>query len=159
MQVNIEKILPVTEARDRFNQIVDEVEGTDELYVMTKNGKPSAVIVGVNHLEKLTGETQENVIAKINTAPTVEPAIEPTAQPIAPATDPFATPPAEANTSLPEEPAETMPAAPAPMPTTPNPAPTADAGINQPATPPPAPQTAMPADSDQNANPVLPPKE
>ena len=55
LQVNIEKIIPVTEARDMFNRIVDEVEGTDELYVLTKNGKPSAVVVGVNHLEKLTG--------------------------------------------------------------------------------------------------------
>ncbi len=57
LQVNVDKILPVTEARDKFNQIVDGVEGTDDLYVLTKNGKPSAVVVGVNHLEKLTGET------------------------------------------------------------------------------------------------------
>lgn len=57
LQVNVDKILPVTEARDKFNQIIDSVEGTDDLYVLTKNGKPSAVVVGVNHLEKLTGAT------------------------------------------------------------------------------------------------------
>ncbi len=61
LQVNIEKIIPVTEARDMFNKIVDEVEGTDELYVLTKNGKPCAVVVGVNHLEKLTGESHLNM--------------------------------------------------------------------------------------------------
>lgn len=66
LQVDIEKIIPVTEARDMFNKIVDEVEGTDEMYVLTKNGKPSAVIVGVNHLEKLTGDEGSEVMAKIS---------------------------------------------------------------------------------------------
>ena len=66
LQVNIEKILPVTEARDSFNKIVDEVEGTDEMYVLTKNGKPAAVVVGVNHLEKLTGENHDAVLAKVS---------------------------------------------------------------------------------------------
>ena len=69
MQVDIEKIIPVTEARDSFNKIVDEVEGSDELYVLTKNGKPAAVIVGVNHLEKLTGETEGEVMAKVESKP------------------------------------------------------------------------------------------
>lgn len=56
LEVQIENIIPVTEARDRFNQLVDKVEGTDDLFVMTKNGKPAAILVGVHHLEKLTGE-------------------------------------------------------------------------------------------------------
>lgn len=55
LDVNIEKILPVTEVRDSLNKIVDEVEATDELYVITKNGKPAAIVVGIHHLEKLTG--------------------------------------------------------------------------------------------------------
>lgn len=63
LQVNVDKILPVTEARDKFNQLVDGVEGTDDLYVLTKNGKPAAVVVGVNHLEKLTGEQNIQSIA------------------------------------------------------------------------------------------------
>ncbi|OQB06147.1 MAG: Antitoxin RelF [bacterium ADurb.Bin212] len=63
LQVNVDKILPVTEARDKFNQLVDSVEGTDDLYVLTKNGKPAAVVVGVNHLEKLTGEQNIQSIA------------------------------------------------------------------------------------------------
>lgn len=72
MQVDIEKIIPVTEARDSFNKIVDEVEGSDELYVLTKNGKPAAVVVGVNHLEKLTGESEMEVMAKVETKPEVD---------------------------------------------------------------------------------------
>ena len=55
LDVNIEKILPVTEVRDSLNKIIDDVESTDELYVITKNGKPAAIVVGVHHLEKLTG--------------------------------------------------------------------------------------------------------
>lgn len=64
LEVQIENIIPVTEARDKFNQIVDAVEGTDHLYVMTKNGKPAAIMVGVHHLEKLTGEHHEAVFGK-----------------------------------------------------------------------------------------------
>ena len=68
LEVKIEKILPVTEARDSFNKLIDEVEGTDELYVLTKNGKPAAVLVGVHHLEKLTGTSQEELMDQTNTA-------------------------------------------------------------------------------------------
>ena len=93
LEVNIEKIVPVTEARDMFNKIVDDVEGTDELYVLTKNGKPAAVVVGVNHLEKLTGQSHGDVAAKIELASsTPPPAAAPetpvaTTPPIAPATE------------------------------------------------------------------------
>ncbi len=55
LEVDIEKIIPITEARDSFNQIIEGVEASDDMYVVTKNGKPSAIIVGVHHLEKLTG--------------------------------------------------------------------------------------------------------
>ncbi|MCX6812431.1 MAG: type II toxin-antitoxin system prevent-host-death family antitoxin [Candidatus Berkelbacteria bacterium] len=76
LDVDIDKILPLTEARDNFNKIVDDVEGTDEVYVLTKNGKPAAVVVGVNHLEKLTGkssgELSQIVEKKADETPVVE---------------------------------------------------------------------------------------
>lgn len=62
LEVEIDKILPVTEARDNFNKLVDEVESSDSLYVLTKNGKPCAVLVGVHHLEKLTGTSHEELM-------------------------------------------------------------------------------------------------
>ena len=62
LDVDIEKIIPVTEARDSLNDIIAKVENTDELYVITKNGKPSAILVGVNHLEKLTGMSHEELM-------------------------------------------------------------------------------------------------
>lgn len=68
LSVDIEKIIPVTEARDMFNKIIDEVEGSDALYVLTKNGKPAAVVAGINHLEKLTGETDTEVMSKVDQA-------------------------------------------------------------------------------------------
>ena len=63
-EVDIEKIIPVTEARDKFNQIVDGVENSDELYVLTKNGKPTAVVVGVHHLEKITGTSHKELMGE-----------------------------------------------------------------------------------------------
>ena len=68
LEVKIENIVPVTEARDSFNQLVDKVEGSDEMYVLTKNGKPSAILVGVQHLEKLTGTSHEELMSNISEA-------------------------------------------------------------------------------------------
>ncbi len=69
LDVDIEKILPVTEVRDSLNSIIDKVEGGDDLYVVTKNGKPSAIIVGVHHLEKLTGIDHKELMADADSAP------------------------------------------------------------------------------------------
>jgi prevent-host-death family protein len=109
LEVDIDKILPVTEARDSFNKIVDEVEGTDHLYVLTKNGKPAAVVVGVNHLEKLTGAStgeltsivekkadETPVVEEVKTeAPAPEVPLAPQAEApvVNPTTDPAPTPP------------------------------------------------------------------
>jgi len=65
LEVQIENIVPVTEARDKFNQIIDQVENSDDLFVLTKNGKPSAIVVGVHHLEKLTGEKHDELMGNI----------------------------------------------------------------------------------------------
>lgn len=78
LEVQIENIIPVTEARDKFNQMVDSVEGTEELFVLTKNGKPAAIVVGIHHLEKLTGEAHTAVFGNSNTS---APATTPTESP------------------------------------------------------------------------------
>jgi prevent-host-death family protein len=69
LEVNIEKILPVTTARDSLNKIVDEIEESDELYVITKNGKPAAILVGVKHLEKLTGIDHKMILPDDSSGP------------------------------------------------------------------------------------------
>lgn len=97
LEVNVEKILPVTTARDSLNEIINDVENSEELYVITKNGKPSAIVVGVHHLEKLTGTKHDNLMpenlppkeekpAQANPLPTTPPEINTSpVTPLAPA--------------------------------------------------------------------------
>lgn len=131
LSVDIEKIIPVTSARDMFNKIVDDVEGSDELYVLTKNGKPAAVVVGVNHLEKLTGETSGEIMTKVDqateepkdddeepvkpfdTSPATPPADEPAiSTPTTPSTDAFSATPAAPSSAMPSSSFNAAPAMP-----------------------------------------------
>lgn len=54
LRVSLENIIPLTEARDHFSQIVNEVQ-KDKLYVLTKGGKPAVAIIDVKYLEQITG--------------------------------------------------------------------------------------------------------
>lgn len=54
LRVSLDNIIPLTEARDHFSQIVNEVQ-KDNLYVLTKGGKPAVAIVDVKYLEQITG--------------------------------------------------------------------------------------------------------
>jgi len=54
LKVSLENIIPLTEARDHFSQIVSEVQN-DKLYVLTKGGKPAVAIIDVKYLEHITG--------------------------------------------------------------------------------------------------------
>lgn len=64
LKVDVDKIIPLTEARDSLNKIVDDVEKNDQsVYVLTRNGTPIAMITGVNHLEKLTGGNSDALTA------------------------------------------------------------------------------------------------
>jgi prevent-host-death family protein len=62
LEVKIDKIVPISSVRDSLNEIVGNVENSDDLYVITKNGLPTAIIVGVHHLEKLTGMSHEELL-------------------------------------------------------------------------------------------------
>ena len=57
LEFPISKIASVTDARNNFNKIVDEVEKDHEgKYLLTKGGNPSVVMVNASYLEKLIGE-------------------------------------------------------------------------------------------------------
>lgn len=56
LKVSLENIIPLTEARDHFSQIVTEVQ-QDKLYVLTKGGKPAVAIIDVKYLESISGGT------------------------------------------------------------------------------------------------------
>jgi prevent-host-death family protein len=56
LEFSIDKIMSVTDARNNFNKIVEEVEKDPQgRYLLTKGGNPSVVVVNVDYLEKLTG--------------------------------------------------------------------------------------------------------
>lgn len=68
LKVSLENIIPLTEARDHFSQIVTDVQ-QDKLYILTKGGKPAVAIIDVKYLEAITGgavkqEHIENEIQK-----------------------------------------------------------------------------------------------
>jgi prevent-host-death family protein len=54
LKVSLENIIPLTEARDHFSQIVTEVQ-KDKLFILTKGGKPAVAIMDVKYLESVTG--------------------------------------------------------------------------------------------------------
>ncbi len=45
------KILPLSEAKAKLGGLVDEVRATDEQVVITKNGRPAAVLVSPDEYE------------------------------------------------------------------------------------------------------------
>src|SRR3990167_1155792 len=93
LKVSLENIIPLTEARDHFSQIVAEVQ-KDKLYVLTKGGKPAVAIIDVKYLEHLTGgeAKREHIQEEIKKAPEkvgLPPMVEhlpakPTAAPVTP---------------------------------------------------------------------------
>jgi prevent-host-death family protein len=45
--------MPLADVRDRLSPIVSSVEGTHERVVITKNGRPAAVLISYDDLEAL----------------------------------------------------------------------------------------------------------
>lgn len=67
INVPIDKIVPLTTARDTLSKIVAEVETNTPMYVLTKGGKPSVAVVNIDYLEKalngqlVTGTTDDSI--------------------------------------------------------------------------------------------------
>lgn len=117
LEVEINKILPLTEARDNFSKIVGEVEG-GELYVLTKNGKPAVAIINVAKLEKMTGQR-----LKETSKPVPEPSlITSDLPPIFPPSESPASVPPPKSSYTPNPPPATSPPShpPTPTPSTPS---------------------------------------
>jgi len=57
LEVPIDKIVPVTNARARIASLVSDVQKTNSLYVLTRGGKPAAVLASVDYLNKLPART------------------------------------------------------------------------------------------------------
>ena len=53
MEVEIMKVLSVSEAKMKLSGLIDTVNATDEEIVITKNGRPAAVLVSPDEFESL----------------------------------------------------------------------------------------------------------
>lgn len=84
ISVPIDRIVPLTDARDNFSRLVVDVESTDEgLYVLTKGGKPAIALVNIKYLEEIMAGKKGAEMAKPDIKPAVTtPTYEP--KPIAP---------------------------------------------------------------------------
>lgn len=144
LKVSLENIIPLTEARDHFSQIVNEVQ-KDKLYILTKGGKPAVAIVDVKYLEQITSgnvntshvetEIQKNP-AKVGRPEMVKhDSPQPTFNKpafIPPAPKPFTPPPAPKPFTPPPAPKPAVPVSP-PKPFTP-PSPTSSTPASNPFT-------------------------
>jgi prevent-host-death family protein len=53
MEVKIMKVLSVSEAKMKLSGLIDTVNATDEEIMITKNGRPAAVLVSPEEFESL----------------------------------------------------------------------------------------------------------
>ena len=62
LEVKIENILPITEVKSSLEKLVDTVGSSDEMFVVAVDGKPKAMLVGVHHMEALTGTSHKELM-------------------------------------------------------------------------------------------------
>lgn len=61
----MERVLPVTEARTRFLEIVKEVTDLGERFIITKRGKPEAVVISIDEIETLEILADKELMASL----------------------------------------------------------------------------------------------
>ena len=66
LQVDLDHILPESDAFTRIREIIDHVEQEKEVYVLTKDGRPVVAIVNVDMLEKSEEEMPVVQMATLN---------------------------------------------------------------------------------------------
>ena len=59
-KVPIDKIIPVTNARAKISSLVKNVQETRSFYVLTRGGKPAAILASVDVFEKMDAESEQN---------------------------------------------------------------------------------------------------
>ena len=71
MNISVNNIIPVTEARSKLGDLAEEVSG-DKYIILTKGGEPKAAIVDVNYLSKL-----EDTVSKLYQKTFIDPKLMP----------------------------------------------------------------------------------
>ena len=64
----MEKIAPLSEVRSNLSEIVSKVAGTYKRLVVTRNGKPAAVIISPEELETLEIMADAGLVRSLNRA-------------------------------------------------------------------------------------------
>ena len=66
------KTLPVTEARKKFTELIKDVENMMERYLITRRGKPAAVIINAEEFDSLLETVRiledQSLLAKLRRA-------------------------------------------------------------------------------------------
>lgn len=75
IHADLDKILPEDDALEKITSIIEEVEEKQELFIITKSGRPAAAIINIDYLEELTGNPVPQK-SEINEAVEIKPAPE-----------------------------------------------------------------------------------
>lgn len=66
-EVPIDKIMPVTIARAKISSLVRDVQNTKSLFVLTRGGKPAAILASIDYIKNInTNNTQIKTAVKDN---------------------------------------------------------------------------------------------
>lgn len=63
-KVPIDKIIPVTSARAKISSLVKKINDTGGMYVLTRGGKPAAILASVEMFERTQKELDEAALQK-----------------------------------------------------------------------------------------------
>lgn len=55
IHADLDKILPEADALEKITSIIEEVETNQELFIITKSGRPAVAVINIDYLEELTG--------------------------------------------------------------------------------------------------------
>jgi prevent-host-death family protein len=58
----MDKVVPISEVRNRLPQIVNKIIATNERYIITRGGKPAAILISPEELETLEILADEELI-------------------------------------------------------------------------------------------------
>lgn len=78
-KVPVDKIIPVTNARAQISELVKNINKTKSLYVLTRGGKPAAVLASIDYINNrirnlpTKKENEFNEIVKTNISPVTPP--------------------------------------------------------------------------------------
>lgn len=70
--VPIDKIIPVTNARAQIASLVKEVQKSKSLYVLTRGGKPAAVLASIDYIHNNSLAKSPSLTKSIESAPSKE---------------------------------------------------------------------------------------